>query len=36
MKKQYERAELRMIELSREDIVTASTPVLDDNEMPII
>lgn len=36
MKKQYERAEVRMVELSAEDVVTVSRPVLDENEMPII
>ena len=36
MKKQYERAEMRLIELDTEDVLTASGPELDDSEMPIL
>jgi len=36
MKKQYERAELRLIELDAEDVITASVPEPDENEMPIL
>lgn len=36
MKKQYERAEMRLIELDTEDVLTASGPELDDDEMPIL
>ena len=36
MKKQYECAELRLIELDAEDVIATSGPELDDNEMPIL
>jgi len=36
MKKQYERAELRVIELDTKDVIATSGPELDENEMPIL
>ncbi len=36
MKKQYEHAEMRLIEIDAEDVIVTSGPELDDNEMEII
>ena len=35
-KEKYTRAEMQITEFETEDVITTSTPVLEDNELPIM